>query len=76
MIEMNVPTVDALLEDGFTEISQNLCTKLNSSGQSLDIFSSLIDGSFDVVTIEGDKDSSSLKFISESDKNSMEVTSF
>lgn len=71
--EMNLPTVEYKLEGDLENLTRGTEAKLNSSGEKLDLVCSLVDSSFDTVTIEFDSDSSSVKFMSDSDNHMMDV---
>lgn len=70
---MNIPTVEYVLEGNLDNITPGIEAKINSSGEKLDLILSLVDSSFDTVTAEFDSESSSIKFISESDNHLMDV---
>lgn len=74
---MNIPTLefslDSNLEHDLTEEAE-VEVKINASGEKLDLIFSLIEPKFEKnVIIELDHDSATIKFISESDQNSMDV---
>jgi hypothetical protein len=70
---MDLPNIDYILEGDFEISNTETEAKLNSSGEKLDLVCSLIDNSFDSITVEFDSDSSSIKFISESENHIMDV---
>lgn len=70
---MKIPTLNFISQDNFESIRLEFESKINSSGEKLDSFCTLIEKSFENVTIECDADSTSIKFIAESDKHSMNV---
>ena len=71
--EMYLPTVEYVSEENLENLITGTEAKINSSGEKLDLICSLIDSSFDTVTTEFDFESSSIKFISESDHHLMDV---
>lgn len=70
---MDLPNIDYILEGDIENLNTETEAKLNSSGEKLDLVCSLIDNSFNNVTVEFDSDSSSIKFISESENHIMDV---
>lgn len=70
---MDLPNNDYILEGDLEILTSETEAKLNSSGEKLDLVCSLIDNSFDDVTVEFDSDSLSIKFISESLNHIMDV---
>ena len=70
---MYLPTVEYVSEGNLENLITGTEVKINSSGEKLDLICSLIDSSFDTVTTEFDFESSSIKFISESDHHLMDV---
>ena len=70
---MDLPSFDYVLEGDLEILNAETEAKLNSSGEKLDLFCSLVDNLFDSVTVEFDSESSSIKFISESENLIMDV---
>lgn len=70
---MYLPTVEYVSEGNLENFITETEAKINSSGEKLDLICSLVDSSFNFVTTEFDFESSTIKFISESDNHLMDV---
>lgn len=73
---MNIPTLEFSLDSSLEDLAEEVEVeaKINASGEKLDLIFSLIEPKFDKnVIVELDHDSSTIKFISESDQHSMDV---
>lgn len=70
---MDLPTFEYNTDENLENLTPEIEAKINSSGEKLDLICSLVDSSFDSVSIELDSDSSSIKFLAESDNHLMDV---
>lgn len=70
---MDVPTLEFSKDCDLEDLADNLDIKMNSSSEQLDTICSLIDGSFECMTVEYDLESSTIKFIAESDFHKLDV---
>ena len=70
---MEIPTLNFEYEENLEDLAAGLELKMNSSGEKLDLVCSLIESSIESVAVEYDFESLSVKFISESDKQMLDV---
>lgn len=71
---MDIPTFNFTQEESLEDMVESLEAKSNLAGPILDSICSLIEPSFENVSVEFDSDSSTIKFISESDKHILDVS--
>ena len=70
---MEIPTLNFMPEESLEDLIEGIEAKINSAGQILDSVCALIESSFESVTIQFDSDSSTIKFIAESDNHLLDV---
>lgn len=73
-LSIEIPTLNFVDEESLENLaSETIETKINSEGPVLDSVCSLIEPTFENVIIESDTESSTIKFIAESNNHLLDV---